>query len=232
MDAAAALRRVQDVEPVEKFRVLAEGSTVLGVADDLVVVYVNFTKDVLDVAAVYANMAVDEAAPVGDHLRDIVIELLEAEGAVAVLVHEGEAELVLFVVSAIAEHVHDRCELAEHEIALFLTIKHVKDTVSQEWVLLLAQKAQLRPELLLPHDLDGAFNLGASRVLNEDLLSLRGLLEVRLKLIDFFFREPRFMFRLLLLDEFHVLFEVPLRLISHVLIVFCRCLHCFVLCRG
>ena len=92
-------------------------------------------------------MAVDEAAPVGDHLRDIVIELLEAEAAVAVLVHEGKAELVLFVVSAIAEHVHDRRELAELEIALLLAIKHVKDTVCQEWVLLLAQETQLGSEL-------------------------------------------------------------------------------------
>ena len=96
-------------------------------------------------------MRVNHAAPVGHHFGYVGIELLKVEIARPVVVHQGKTEETPLNLISIDEHVHDGRELIEIDEAIAGHVKDLKDAVSQEWMLLLAQQSHLISELDLLH---------------------------------------------------------------------------------
>ena len=111
------LGRVEQVEPVKKLGVFPQGAPVLIVADRLIVIIVDLLKDLINLVAIDANILVHQAAPMRNHLGEVVMELRESDVSVCKSVHQGETECVLFVLLAIAQDVHNRGELLEIQIA-------------------------------------------------------------------------------------------------------------------
>jgi len=75
-------------------------------------------------------VAIDKTAPVWDYLEKVVVELVKGDLAVSIFVHQCETKHVLFVFSAVAEYVHDGCELRQVDLTVSVFIKHFEDSVS------------------------------------------------------------------------------------------------------
>jgi len=125
-------------------------------------------------------MAIDQTAPVADDLGEVVVELIKRYLTVAILVHQGETKLVLLVLLAVAEHVHDSCKLVKLQVVILPHVKDFEHSVCEKWVALLAQQAHLRPKLLLSHDFDTYFFVSAAGVFDNYLLFLACAVEMAL----------------------------------------------------
>ena len=56
-------------------------------------------------------MAVNNARPMHDYIREVVTEFLKVYVTSLLYIHQSETKLITFIRRAVAHYVHDSCEL-------------------------------------------------------------------------------------------------------------------------
>ena len=172
---------VEDCEPVKQARIALEGLGVLLVNNHPVPVCIYLLEYLVNSVLIHPDMAVDQGTPMGDDFAEVGTEFIEVNVPGLLNVHEGKTELVLFVLIAVAEYVHDTCELIACQLPVLVFVEYIEDPVCEERVLALPKEAHLLPELLNVHHRLGPFVCLPVLARLRHLYLFRSLLEVILQ---------------------------------------------------